>query len=134
MGVPPPILELGEHHFGVRLVVRRADMVRLGRHGLHPAAHFGGVQGRVELPFNLRGRWLRGLGANRACAESGGEHNGTGNRVAHETLPDCDRHAPKTGEPYHFSAGGMRRPMTLRAFEKLAPEKYAGTHDRWIPP
>jgi len=99
MGIPAPLPELAEHHFGVRFVVRRADMVGLSRHGLHPAAHFGGVQRCVELPFNLRRRRLCGLRVNRACAEGGSEHDGTGKRVAHETSPptaigtppSCDR-------------------------------------------
>ena len=61
----PQLLELRERHLGVRLVVRRADMVGLGRHGLHPAAHFGGIDRGVELLLEISGRGRGGGGLRR---------------------------------------------------------------------
>ena len=54
--VPAPLLELREHEVGVRLVVRGADLVGLGRELLQPGAHLGGVDRGVKglLPLHLR--------------------------------------------------------------------------------
>ncbi len=49
MRVPTPRLELGEYPFGIRLVVRRTDMVGLRGQRLHPAAQFVRVDSRVEF-------------------------------------------------------------------------------------
>ena len=69
--VPAPGLELLEHHLGIRLVVRRTDVVGFGRHRLHPAAHLVRIDHRIEAPFEIRVRRVhcRGRGTERAGAQ-----------------------------------------------------------------
>ena len=64
--VPPPFLELRERELRVRLVVGRADLVRLRRHLLQPRAELRGIDRRVKQLFLLK------LGDRRCRLESRG--------------------------------------------------------------
>ena len=44
--IPAPLLELVAHKLRIRLVMRRADLIRLGRQILQPGAQVAGIQSR----------------------------------------------------------------------------------------
>ncbi len=71
VGVPAEGLELGQLPFGVGLVVRRADVVGLGRHQLHPGAEVGrldrGVQGPRQAGLVRRRRAERRSAGQQRC-------------------------------------------------------------------
>ena len=62
--VPAPGAKALEHELRVGLVVRRADLVRLGGHPFEPAAHFAGIKLLVEARLERR------LGARVARLEA----------------------------------------------------------------
>jgi hypothetical protein len=89
---PAPRAELLLHELRVRLVVRGADVRRLGGHLLHPRLQVGCLQLRVELLFE---RALLGCRAPRRAGDQQGDASSVrifGNaRFMEETSASADR-------------------------------------------
>ncbi len=67
VGVETPLLEFGQHPFGVVLVVRRADVMRTGGEALHVVAQVLGLGDGAEFcfPIALSARRCRGITVKR---------------------------------------------------------------------
>ena len=114
--IPAPGAELLQHELGIRLVVRRADLVRRRCHLLQPVAQFGRIELGVEASFQVElgggvrrreaeqaglrwGGWLRpdgGEGCKRTRRGKQYAHSVVGHGIS---SPGRRRVAPRRREP-----------------------------------
>ncbi|CAM5604922.1 hypothetical protein RLIN73S_06790 [Rhodanobacter lindaniclasticus] len=114
--IPAPGAELLQHELGIRLVVRRAHLVRRRRHPLQPVAQLGRVELGVEASFQVElGGGMRAGEAEQAGLRWGGgfrpdggegrKRTRRGKQYAHSVMshgvssPDRRRVAPRRREP-----------------------------------
>ncbi len=76
VGIETPLLEFGEHPFGIVLVIRGADVVRTGGEALHVVAQVLGLGDRAKFGFPIalgarrrRGIATQGLFSFRRCGQ-----------------------------------------------------------------
>lgn len=110
--VPSPFAEFREHELGIRLVVRRTDVVRLRRHLLQPCPLVGWIEKAVE--FFLQPDLFQRVRAGESeqvrgsIARSGGERRGKNEGRAGDGTQNSD-HGEWGGKRTSWDGARLRR-------------------------